>query len=350
MFYKYEFRDYYGRNALYLYLTMNDEIASELGNDNSDKITHKVKNYIKNKNIDYNGEEVFLVVNGIVVKSINLKNKEINIEVLDDKCSYVNIKYNVKIVNNNKERIINLKDYLLGVLFANNIYNMPKELVKAVCVLYRTYTFYRMEKDGFLDINDNFMKYRNVSYYKLFLIEDYLNIYNKLEEAINETDCIFITYNNEYIKPYIHNTNNGFTEEIDNIPYLEKRESLWDLLSPNYLNIKEFSYDMLEKLLNVSKEELQNIKILELTSGNKIKKIKIGPIIYSGEEFRNKLKLNSNDITILINDYNIKFVTRGDGNGLGLSLSGGMELARSNCNFLQILNYYFPKCTIKKYV
>ncbi len=350
MIYRYDIRKYNGRDVLYLYLTMNEEIASEIGDQKEENLENRCKKYIKNKSIPYQGEEVFLVVDGIVVKSVHIKNKDVHIEILDDKCDYVNAKYKVKLRSKEQERAIVLKDFLMGVLFANSTSNMDLEVLKALCVLYRTYIFYQMEKSGYVSYNDSFMKYRSISYYKLVLIDQYDTMYKKIEEAVNQTDCIFITYHNQYIKPYIHHTNNGFTEESLEIPYLEKKYSLWDLLSPMYLDIKEFQYDQLERLLNVKKDELQNFRITDLTAGNKIGKIKIGPIIYTGEELRKRLGLNSTDITILINDYNVKFITRGYGHGLGLSISGSQELAKSGCSYLQILNYYFSKCKIKKYV
>ncbi len=350
MFYRYEIRNYYGRNVLYLYLTMNEEISQELGKKDDTTIENKVKTYIKNHNIDYDGDEVFLVVDGIVVKNLNIKNKDVTIEILDDKCDYVNIKYLVTVKNNDKEKVLPLKDFLIGVMFTNNCYQYPDEVMKALCILYRTYTYYRMEKDGYINFLDKFMKYKDVSYYKLIFIDNYQEIYRKVENAINETDCLFITYENKYILPFIHLANNGFTEDSLEYPYLEKRYSLWDLLSPHYMDIKEFSYSQIEQLLNVNKDELQNLKIIEITNGNRVKRLKIGPIIYTGEEFRKRLNLKSTDMTILINDSNIKIITRGYGDGLGLSISGSLELAKSGCNYLQILDYYFPKCTLKKYV
>lgn len=352
MIYMYNIREYNGKEALYLYLTVNEELSNELGDNNTEDIENRCRKYIKDKNIEFDGDDVFLVVNGIVVKNVNIKNKDINIEVLDNKCDYVDAKFRVNIKDsiNNSEKTLALKDFLIGVLFTNSTSEVESEVLKAMCVLYRTYAFYRMEKDNYIDIDDSFMKYRSISYYKLLYIDNYEDFYKKILDAVTSTDCVFITYNNQYIKPYIHHTNNGFTEESPDIPYLEKKYSLWDLLSPLYLNIKVFNYEQLEKFLNVSKDELQYFKILELTSSGKIKKVKIGPIVYTGDELKERLKLNSTDLTILINDYNIKFITRGYGHGLGLSISGASELARSKCSYLQILNYYFSKCKIKKYI
>ena len=349
MFYRYEIRNNYGKECLYLYLTMNEEVSQELGNNDSTTMENRVKNYIKSRNIDYDGEDVFLVVDGIIVKSLNIKDKDIRIETLDDKSDYVNIKYLVTIRNNGKEKIIPLKDYLTGVMFTNKCYLYPEEVRKALCILYRTYVYYKMEKDGFIDYSDRFMLYKDMAYYKLAFIDNYHNFYDSIISAIDDTDCIFITYENNYILPFIHLVNNGYTDEDSNYPYLEKRYSLWDLLSPSYMEIKEFTYNYLEKVFNIRKSSIQELKIIELTSGNRVSKLKLGELILTGEDFRERLNLASTDMTILINDKSIKIITRGQGNSLGLSISGSCELAKSGCNYLQILDYYFPKCIIKKH-
>ena len=64
----------------------------------------------------------------------------------------------------------------------------------------------------------------------------------------------------------------------------------------------------------------------------------------------NKMKLPSKDMTILIDENEITFINRGYGDNLGLSLEGSKALLKNGCNYLQILNYYYPKCKIKKYV
>ena len=53
------------------------------------------------------------------------------------------------------------------------------------------------------------------------------------------------------------------------------------------------------------------------------------------------LDLPSTDITIIIKKDYLTFVTRGIGNGLGLSIIGANNLAELGYNYRQILNYYF---------
>lgn len=349
MFYKYDIKKFNNEDVLYLYLSMNEEFATDSINNERD-LEECIDAFLTHNGIAYDGNKVFLVVNGIIIKSIDIKNKQIEILDKDDDDGYNNSSFMVKIKNENQENnSISLNDYLLGALFTNISYSFDVEVIKAVTILYRSYIFYKMGKDGFLDINDDFIKYKNYSYYKLLWADKYNDIYNKFSLAIEETDSMFITYNNIFIMPFIHHTNNGYTNSLKGVDYLKKRASLWDLLSPVYMDIKEFDYRKLESIFSLNKEEIQEIKILELSDSNYINKIKVGADIYTGEEFREKLNLKSCDITILINDKNIKFVTRGVGKCVGLSLSGSNELSKAGCNYLQILNYYFPDCKIKKY-
>ena len=72
--------------------------------------------------------------------------------------------------------------------------------------------------------------------------------------------------------------------------------------------------------------------------------------VYSGEEFKNLLGLKSMNINIIMNNECIKIISKGFGNGYGLSIYGSNELALNGCNFSNILKYYFPNVKINKYI
>ena len=56
------------------------------------------------------------------------------------------------------------------------------------------------------------------------------------------------------------------------------------------------------------------------------------------------------NINIIMNVDNIKIISKGYGNGYGLSLYGANEMANNGCNFANILKYFFPKVKINKYI
>lgn len=351
MFYRYEIKNRNNRNSLFLYISLSEEEASEFSKKNEESLEDKVKNFIKQNNIDYNEGPVYIVCNNIIIKSIDIKNKKITIEELIEKELYSNNKFIVKVKHpNNEISIITLKDYLTSALLTNISYEYNVELIKGITILFRTYAYKQMAKDGYILANDNFIKYKSIYYYKLLLFHDFDHIISNFKTAIDETDCVFITYNNLFIKPYFHIANNGSTDTLENIPYLEKTPSLWDLDSEYYLTSTKLSIDEVCSLLNISKDNFFGIKILSLTEAGCIDKIKIGYKIYSGDDIKDLLNLPSKDMTILINQNDITFINRGTGNNLGLSLEGGNALANEGCNYLQIINYYFKSCKIKKYI
>ncbi len=63
--------------VLYLYVSNMNEISSFNNTENEKRSLYiKVNNYIRNKGIEYDGNHVYLVVNGLVVGSMLLKTKK----------------------------------------------------------------------------------------------------------------------------------------------------------------------------------------------------------------------------------------------------------------------------------
>ena len=200
MFYKYEIRNNGTEDILYLYLTMSYEFSKEIGFNSSDKeITRRTRNFVKNNGIDYNGNKVYLVIDGIVVKALDISKSDVEIEVLKEDLYYSNEQYLVTIKLENEATIeISLREYLLGCLASRYYKGIEIETLKALAILYRTYAFKEMsEKRIILSFNE-FVNYRPLSYYKLSWFSDFDDISKMLEEAVKDTDCLFLTYNNYF--------------------------------------------------------------------------------------------------------------------------------------------------------
>ena len=50
-----------------------------------------------------------------------------------------------------------------------------------------------------IDVHDDLLEYSPIIDYKALFLVNYNEVYNLLSRAISETDCLFITYNNNYI-------------------------------------------------------------------------------------------------------------------------------------------------------
>lgn len=352
MFYRYEIKEVGSEEVLYLYLTMAYEFSKELGVEASDTdIKRRTKNFVKNNKIEFKGHKAFLVIDGIIVKTVDLDTEDYGVEVISEKHNYSDAEFLVTIEMDNHIIIeITLKEYLLGVLATNTTTEMELEALKSLAVLYRTYALKEMQDTKKIIAINRFQIYKPLSYYKLAWLQDYNSTYHKLLRAVEETDREFVSYDNSYITPFVHICSNGYTSTDPSYLYLEKRPSLWDYASPQFLKVTDYTYEQLEDIFKKKKEEIKNMEILSLTENNRIKEIKVGEEIIDGVTFKKLLNLPSDDITIIINEKNVRFITRGYGISLGLSQFGANEMAKNNCSYTDIIRYYYPSVMIKRFV
>ena len=312
---------------LYLFLNVNYEFANEFTDNNLKK---KANNYLKSYNIDFKGNKIVFVLNGITTKSIDLNNYEF---FSNDRLISLN--------NNDK---LTMKELLLSLLFANISITLRKETLKSICVLYRG-EIIRNLLDNKLELDKMSLSYHNYNYFKLTYPETYKSYYTLFSDVINETEGEYLIYDNKPIKCFTHLVSNGYTEEDKNYPYTIKKESLWDLAYPNYLQRKSYSIEEFKKRLNLTNDNY-HLKITSLTNSNRIKELNLGERKIDARSLAVYLDLPSTDITIIIKKDYLTFITRGIGSGLGLSIIGADNLAELGYNYKQILNYYFKDVSL----
>ena len=338
MFYKYEIKN----NELYLYLTMNYEFSNEL-NYNSDSNLNKITlDFINTNNIEFNGHVINYVVDNIVVKKVNLlKSSPINNPLYSCNNFIVNVK-----LDDNSLCELSLKDYLLSILFEKYNVNYNVELLKCICILYNTYAYRCMSTDKVIIGSNYFSLYKPLKYYK-DIYSNYDELTNYFYSIIKEVDCMFLSYNNQFILPFIHYSNSGKTLSNPKYPYLSSVSSIWDILSKDFITVKEYTYSKFNDLLNINISNKSNFTFI---NQNNTKKLKIDNKIFSLEELKNLLNLNSCEFNFIINKDIIKVITKGQGNFLGLSLYGGNEIAKNGSKYNSILKYYFPKAKLLRYI
>lgn len=315
-------------DVLYLYLSMNYEFAKDLDDYNLDKLDH---NWLVNQRIQFNGNKVVIFVDGIPTKVILLNDK-----VRNDKDIILTLDTDDK---------VSLDNFLLSVLFSNITMFLEKETLKAVTVLYRSEIMKLYKENKKMRKNNYHFSYVNLNYYKLLYPNTYRMYEKVFKEAIRETDGEYLVYDKTPIDAYIHLVSNGYTEKKDGVPYLKQVESFWDLAYPNYMNQRYFTIDELKKRLSIEEERL-DIEIKQLSSGNRILKLQVNDKVFDSLDLMARLDLPSADITILVLKNGFNFITRGIGSGYGLSLVGANALAKLDCNYKQILGYYFDKVTL----
>jgi stage II sporulation protein D len=338
MFYKYNIINNGKEEILYLYLTMKYEFSQELDFNNYKNLTKETKNFIKSNNINFKGNKVYLIVDGIVVKTVEIDKDypHINDNSYSADKFIINIKY-----EDNSIKEIYLREYLISMLFSHYTININIETLKAIAILYNTYAYKMMSENNYIISNNCFVEYKPSTLYKN-TYNNYNEILNIINNVIDEIDCMYLSYNNKYILPFIHYSNNGKTLSNKNYPYLSSVKSLWDITSPYYVEVKNYTYQEINNKLNISISCNSNINITD-------KNISFDNNMFTKEEIRNIFNIKSSDMYIIINNDNISFISRGWGNFYGLSIYGSNCIANNGGKYFNILKYYFPKTKLYKY-
>ena len=174
----------------------------------------------------------------------------------------------------------------------------------------------------------------------------------KLNEAVEETKGLIVTYGGEPIQASFFSTSNGYTEnaadywELD-LPYLRSVASPWDkAISPKYEQTVEIGLKDAAAKLGVKASELRGMRILGTTSGGRVKKVKLGGKTFTGREIREKLALASSDFTWSISGNTMTFATKGYGHGVGMSQWGADGMAKEGATARQILAHYYSGTTV----
>ena len=312
---------------LYLYLNVDYEFGEDLEEDDLEK---KARNYLVTHDINFNGNKIVFIVNGISTKMITIDNNKTHLN------DYL-------ITLNTKEKMT-LKEILLSLLFRNINISLREETLKALTVLYRGEIIYNLNSN-YLDINKLSLSYHNYNYYKVTYPETYKSKFEIFNKVIDKTDGEYLINNGKAIQCFIHLVSNGYTDEDKSIPYTVKKESLWDLAYPNYLQRKNFSIKEFKERLNLKSDNF-NIKITSISNSNRIKELDLGERKIDARSLAVYLDLPSTDITIIIKKDYLTFITRGIGSGLGLSIIGADNLSELGYNYKQILNYYFKDVSL----
>lgn len=343
MFYRYEIHQKNKEKILYLYLSMKYEFANELSIEKQESLEKKTKNFILSNNIPFHGNKVYLIIDGIVVRTLNLSKMDEMAQVKNE-YSANNFLLSMRLEDQSLCEIT-LYDYLVSILLSKYEKNIPDEVYKAITILFSTYAYKCMKEDGYLSNQNSFATYYPITYYQNNL-KNLKKIINKFQMLIQEVDGLFLSYKKDYILPFIHYSNEGKTKTNKHYPYLSSVKSLWDLASPYYIEVKDISYTEINQKYGILLNNHSNISI---TIDESTKKIMLDNKNYTIEEFKNLFQLKSSNIYFILYSNHLRIITKGYGNSYGLSIFGATEMANDGIKYYDILKYYFPKTKLSKH-
>lgn len=244
---------------------------------------------------------------------------------------------------------LDLNDYVTGVVASEMPALFNEEALKAQAVAARSFATSKIE-NNFLELTSGISDQVYSPNFKLKekWNDDYNKYYNKIYNCVKSTHNEVIKRDNKILRTYYFSMSNGYTENsqtVFNDTTFTSVKSLENENTPNYKFQKTFSSSDLNKLLNVSNIDIQNI---ERNETNHVKSITINNKTYTGIEFRKLLNLRSTDFTIEKKDNNYIITTIGYGHGVGMSQYGANQMAKEGSSYKEILNHYYENTEISE--
>lgn len=247
--------------------------------------------------------------------------------------------------------ILDLENYLLGVLPYEMSYSWPLEALKAQAVAARTYTLKGIEDKKLGDF-DLYSDVRSQMYKGSF------TVYDSVKQAVEETKGQVLTYKGNKFYTYYHANCGGHT---DPVPWLKDTIKP---LSGNTCGYCEHAKTYTWKA-TLNKNTVQQFLTKNKIAGN-FKKIKIGKKFSSGRAKTLILITNKTRKEVSCNDFRIgvgstvmkscfltkidglKLEGRGYGHGAGMCQEGAKGMAQAGKNYKDILKRYYPGSEITK--
>ena len=310
-------------------IIVNSDVNETKENVNSSQYISK--NVEKSVNTDY----------------VNTDNTSINSATNSSVSEIIVYRSNGSVIN------LNMTDYLIGVVSSEMPASFNLEALKAQSVLARTYALKAKQTGKKLTDTVSTQSYIDIDQMKNKWGNSFNTYYNKIKNAVENTNGEYLSYNGNYIEALYHSTNNGKTESSFDVfgnyyPYLISVSSEYDKNASSYLRTISMPLDTISNKLGLSLNNDSVISILSYTDGGNIKEININGNNFSGKKVRELLGLRSADFDISISDNNANITTRGYGHGVGMSQYGANGMANAGYGYKNILSHYYPGTTLTK--
>ena len=318
----------------------NEEKIDDNISVNSD--VNEVKENVNNSQIINNNVE-----NPVNIEHTNVDNTSTNNTTKSSVSEITVYRSNGSVIN------LNMTDYLIGVVSSEMPASFNLEALKAQSVLARTYALKAKQTGKKLTDTVSTQSYIDIDQMKNKWGNSFNTYYNKIKNAVENTNGEYLSYNGNYIEALYHSTNNGKTESSLDVfgnyyPYLISVSSEYDKNASSYLRTINMPLDTISNKLGLSLNNNSVISILSYTDGGNIKEININGNNFSGKKVRELLGLRSADFDISISDNNANITTRGYGHGVGMSQYGANGMANAGYSYKDILSHYYPGATLTK--
>ncbi len=253
--------------------------------------------------------------------------------------------------------VLELRDYLWGVIAGEMPASYPEEALKAQTVASYSYLLHRRETvvahpsadfghEGDVCDDPNHCKaYLSPAEASLRWGQDWLDASEeKLSAAVEGVLGQALLYDGTAANTVFHAISGGRTEDAEDVwgaevPYLRSVDSHWDR------DAKGFSTTVtipLEEFRETLGQQDCTPGAVTLTDGGSVATLVLGDESFTGRELRTLFSLRSTRFTLTINEKEAIFQVSGYGHQVGLSQYGASVLAEEGYTYREILAYYYP--------
>lgn len=247
--------------------------------------------------------------------------------------------------------VVELEEYVKGVVASEVGINWPIEALKAQAVLARTYAVAHILRNR----TRNFYDVTSSVFHQVYKGEGGTE---EVDKAVKETKGEILTFNKEPIMAYYHACSVEKTEDPKEVfgkeyPYLQSVEVPF---TPSPYNIweRKVTFDLLEKVLQIDK--IKDVEIVGYTNTGRIKELKFSngktSKVIKANDLRRLLKwtiLPSTMITDMrVENDGVIFEGRGYGHGVGMCQWCAFQMAQEGKNYKDILQHFYPGTILSK--
>lgn len=267
----------------------------------------------------------------------------------------------IKVLRNNKGllviNVVNLEEYLYGVIRNEVSTWWPMEAIKAQAIAARTYALYQIKESRGKDYDVT----ADVS------SQVYGGIFSekwRTSKAVDKTKGKVITYNGTIFPTYYHATCGGGTFDASylwkiDLPPLKGVKCDWCKKSPHYSWEKWVPVQKIKAKLEGAGYAIGNILGFEATKtdpSGRILEIRIkgstNTVDIQGKDFRRIIEpdiLRSTNFKVTLVGPYVAFEGLGWGHGVGMCQWGAYYMARAGKKTEEILSFYYPGSNVMDY-
>jgi stage II sporulation protein D len=246
--------------------------------------------------------------------------------------------------------VVDVEDYLRGVVPAEMQASWPLEALKAQAVAARTYTLASLESSADYDLcaTVDCQVYRGVE-----------AEHQRSDKALEETDGVVLTFGGSVARTFYHADSGGIVASSAEVwgvtfPYLVAQTDV-ATTSPHRRWDKQLDPEIVSASLRGNGFDLgivQRLRVLAYSESGRVRQLEV-----SGSD--GALRLEGRQLRTFLRAWGLKstrfrmigaLTARGDGwgHGVGMSQYGARSLAQSGYSYSQILSFYYPSTTLQR--